>query len=317
MDIPYLDQETLDQSLHYDRLIDELDKGFASQKIITPSRHHHNFQNPHYDNECTLLLMPSWEEGDSVGVKLVAISPGNEKFNLPSIQGVYVLFDKHGTPIAILDAKTLTVKRTAATSALASKYLSRKDSNTLLIIGTGAMVPELVKAHISVRPIENVLVWGRNQNKAREVADSLKNLNVSIVQTVEEGMANADIISTATMSFEPLVLGSHLKEGQHLDLVGSYQPTMREADDDVIERSQIYIDTEMAMKESGDLSIPLGNGLINGGDIQGTLFSLCDGSAVGRKDKNEITLFKSVGHALEDLVGAKMAFKSHQLQHMS
>lgn len=180
------------------------------------------------------------------------------------------------------------------------------------MIGTGALSPNLIKAHASVRPIEQVLIWGRNKDKAKALAESLseENFEIQVVSTVEEGLSEADIISCATLSETPLVLGEHLQRGQHVDLVGAYRPDMREADDAVIEKASIYLDSfEGGLKESGDIVIPIQTGILKKEDIKGDLFSLSSGQSTGRTSSEEITLFKSVGHALEDLVAANYYYE--------
>ena len=199
--------------------------------------------------------MPAWSNEEYVGVKVVTVSPYNGQFNLPGIQGVYTLIKaENGLVEAQIDAKVLTVKRTAATSALASSFLSREDSSTLLMVGTGALSPELIQAHCAVRPITKVLIWGRSIEKAQAICDNLTTEGVSLspIESIEAGMAEADIISVATLSQEPLVFGKWLKPGQHLDLVGAYRPDIREADDETLSRSSIFIDHEGAMTETGD-----------------------------------------------------------------
>jgi ornithine cyclodeaminase len=252
--------------------------------------------------------MPAWDPGKDLGVKIITVSPENGKYNLPSIQGTYIYFDaQKGFPKAILEAKALTTKRTAATSALVASYLAKADASTLLMIGTGALSAELIMAHSSVRPIKKVYVWGRNRLKAEAVCEQLKDEKFEIqpVTDLNETIGKADIISAATLSKTPLIHGKFLKKGQHIDLVGSFKKDMREADDETIKRAQVYIDTPGGMEESGDLFIPLQNGLLKRTEIKATLPELCREEKNGRISKDEITLFKSVGHALEDLVAAK------------
>lgn len=307
-----INNEILYQHLSYPQLIDVLEGAFQSD-ITVPLRHHHNYKNPVAGIDSTFLLMPAWETGKYLGIKIVTVSPNNVWYNLPSIQGLYLLFDAHkGTPLAQMDAKLLTVRRTAAASALAARFLSRKNSKSLLMIGTGALAPHLIEAHASVRPIEEVYVWGRRLEKAQKVAELLSNHSFAIkaVPTIEEVITKVDIISCATLSNSPLVMGKWLEEGQHLDLVGSYLPHAREADDEAIAKSSIFVDTlEGATKESGDIVIPLEKGIIQKTDIQTDLFGLCKKEHVGRKDDKEITFFKSVGHALEDLAAAKLVYE--------
>jgi ornithine cyclodeaminase/alanine dehydrogenase-like protein (mu-crystallin family) len=179
-----ISEEQLEENLDYPILIEALRKAFQ-EKYIVPFRHHHNYQNPKEGVDSTLLLMPAWQVGKYLGVKMVTVSPKNGKYNLPSIHGVYTLFNaEKGMPLAQINATKLTAQRTAAASALASSFLSKKNSKTLFLVGTGALAPELIRAHISVRPIETVYVWGRNLKKAKVVSDQItkhtKNNNLKI-----------------------------------------------------------------------------------------------------------------------------------------
>ncbi len=312
MNLRNFTKEQIEEILPYDQLIPALRKGFQEPYTV-PLRHHH-----HYENKpavaSTLLLMPAWKSGAYLGVKVVTVSPENGVINLPSVQGLYLLFDAvTGAPLAQMEAKTLTTIRTAAASALASQFLSRKDSSSLLMIGTGNMAPALIEAHAAVRPITDVYVWGKNFEKAKKlVADiALANLNIQPIKSIDAIIKKVDIISCATLSNDPLVKGEWLQSGQHLDLVGSFTPTMREADDVAVKNASVYVDVlEGATKESGDIVIPLQNGTIQLTDIQGDLFDLCANRVTGRKTEEEITLFKSVGHALEDLVAATLVYNS-------
>jgi ornithine cyclodeaminase/alanine dehydrogenase-like protein (mu-crystallin family) len=299
--------------LDFKSLIETLDAAFAS-KATVPMRHHHNFTNPASTLDSTLLLMPAWDNQKYLGVKIVTVSPENANFDLPTIQGMYLLFDiKTGVPLMRCDAKTLTNLRTAAASALASKYLSKKDSNILLMVGTGALAPQLIKAHATVRPIEKVYILGRNFEKAQQLANQLKSSKVETkaVEKIESVIAEADIISCATLSEKPLIKGAWLRPGQHLDLVGSYQKHTREADDEVVKKAAVFVDTlQGAPKESGDLFIPIQNGIFKIEDIKADLFGMCQSEKdIFRNNETEITFFKSVGHALEDLAAASLAFE--------
>ena len=306
--IPFISDDFVAQNCNFPTLIEALRKGFSNSEIEVPMRHHHDFPNPQENIDSTLLLMPAFHPGKDLGVKIVTVSPNNGEHNLPAIQGVYIYLDaQKGNIKAILEAKALTASRTAATSALASSYLSRTDSSTLLMIGTGALASNLVKAHASVRPITKVYVWGRNSEKSKAVCDELKDFPFSCqaVESIENVIHKADIISCATLSKMPLVFGKWLQEGQHLDLVGAYKKDMREADDEAISKSSVFIDTyQGGLKESGDIVIPLQNNIIAKEDIKADLFELCSNTKQGRTSAKEITYFKSVGHALEDLVAA-------------
>ncbi|MEO1193811.1 MAG: ornithine cyclodeaminase family protein [Pseudomonadota bacterium] len=291
-------------------LIDALREGFRAE-ISVPPRHHHSMPVPG-GQDATLLLMPAWQSGRHYGVKLVSIFPDNGDKGLPAVQGLYLLASgETGEPLALLDGQMLTVRRTAAASALAASYLARQGAATLTMVGTGALAPHLIEAHCSARPIERVLIWGRNSDKAQALAEQVAPLasRVEAVASLEEAVGQADIISCATLSRDPLVLGDWLQPGQHLDLVGAFTPEMRESDDRAVQRAEVYVDTlEGAPREGGDIAMPLAAGVLTRDDLRGDLFGLCRGSVPGRQDAEAITLFKSVGHALEDLVAAQLAY---------
>ena len=290
------------ENTQFPSLIEALKAGFRS-RIETPMRHHHDFANPG-KKDSTLLLMPSWKAGDRLGVKIVTVSPENA--DLPSIHGVYLLFDAvTGEPIAQFDGKALTKMRTAAASALASSYLSKEDCKSLLMIGTGALAEPLIRAHSAVRSITDVKVWGRNAQKAEAVIQRLSesDMTFSVCTELEDGVSGSDIVSTATLSPSPLVFGNWAKPGQHYDLVGAYRTDMREGDDELVRSASVYVDTYQGMMESGDIAIPIEKGIIKKEDIRADLFGLV-ADQTGRSNDHEVTLFKSVGHALEDLVAA-------------
>ena len=303
----YVDKKEIEEALDFNELVTELKDAFRADFTV-PMRHHHDYANPTEGADSTLLLMPAWEAGQDLGVKLVTVSPNNGKYDLPAIQGIYILFDAHkGTPNALLEAKTLTVKRTAAASALASSFLSRKDSTSLLMLGTGALSPELIQAHCAVRNLETVYIWGRSPEKAQAVKDQLSiNAEIKVIEDYIDVISEVDIISSATLSPKPLVFGNLIKEGQHVDLVGAYKKDMREADDALVNKASIFVDTMAGIRESGDIKIPLDNELITEEDLQADLFKLCRDGHEGRTSEKEITMFKSVGHALEDLAAARL-----------
>ena len=306
--IPQIDANFIEKNTVFSELIQELKNNFKKDEVIVPMRHHHDFPNPEVEEDTTLLIMPAWNPSKNAGVKIVTVSPENGQFDLPSIQGTYLYLDAlKGSIKAIIEAKSLTVKRTAAASALASSYLSPRDASSLLMIGTGALSINLIKAHARVRPIKKVFVWGRDFEKAKAICKELNTeiFSVNAIETIEEKISDVAIISCATLSKTPLVLGKYLKEGQHIDLVGAYKKDMREADDLTITRSSVYVDTyQGGLKESGDIVIPIKNGSLKESDIKADLFELCTDDKKGRINKNEITVFKSVGHALEDLIAA-------------
>jgi ornithine cyclodeaminase len=277
---------------------------------------HIDYDNPKDDDQNTLLLMPAVQCGDVAGVKIVNVAPSNHKINLPSIQGVYYLLNAiTGYPKAIMDAKALTNWRTAASSALAAEYLALKEASSLLMVGAGALAPYIIDAYSAIRNLNHLMIYDIIKEKAQAIARHKNNqfAKITIVEDLEEASPHADIISVATLSKTPVIKGSWLRPGQHIDLIGSFKPNMREADNDVLRKSKIYVDSiEMAPKESGDLVIPLSERIISISDIQGDLFQLCQGKTKGRITEDEITLFKSVGHALEDLVAAQLVLTKNK-----
>ncbi|MBK7873031.1 MAG: ornithine cyclodeaminase family protein [Saprospiraceae bacterium] len=296
--------EQINSMLEYQAFIPFLKDCFQSE-ITVPDRTHHDMPNG------TLLMMPAWNE-EYLGIKLATVHPENKNLGLPSIHATYLLQSaKTGEPLALFDGKALTIKRTAAASALAASFLAKEDATKLLMIGNGALAPELIKAHTTVRPIKEVLIWGRNEENVEQLIQSTdwNNLQVQRAENLQDAIHWADIISCATMSKTPLVEGAWLSPGQHIDLVGSYKPDMREADDAVIQRASIFVDTLLAMKESGDLALPLKNGRMIPQDIQADLKALCIKNQLIRKNNQEITVFKSVGFALEDLAAAAFIFQ--------
>lgn len=258
----------------------------------------------------SLLLMPAWQAGRYVGVKIVTVTPGNGPRGLPAVMGAYLLIDgRNGSPSALIDGPMLTLRRTAAASALASAYLSRPDSARLLMVGTGALAPHLVAAHAAVRPIRDVLIWGRTPAKAQRLAKSikLKSVRIEATEDLEGAVRGADIVSCATLSSEPLVQGAWLSDGQHLDLVGAFRPDMRETDAEVFRRARIFVDTrEGALAEGGDLVQAIQAGALEPEDVAADLFELTRGERAGRRFYDQITLFKSTGSALEDLAAAQL-----------
>jgi ornithine cyclodeaminase len=260
--------------------------------------------------------MPAFAPDGSAAVKLVTYLPGNAGRGLPTVQAVIVAFSEGGTPVAVLDGTTVTRLRTAAASALASKYLSRADSSRLTLVGTGALAPWMAAAHAVVRPIERIDVWGRRAERVAATVEAVRELVKSRVEvraapSLDESVRAADIVTCATSSPTPLVEGRWLKPGSHVDLVGSFTPSTREADDEAVRRARIFVDTfEGALAEAGDLLDPIARGVIGRERIEGELADLVRGRVAGRQTVEEITLFKSVGTALEDLAAAWLLLES-------
>ena len=275
-----------------------------------PLRHHHTIRLDGQP-DATLLLMPAWNPEGLGGVKVVNVNPGNADMGMPALSSSYLLFDaRTGRHLAMLDGGEITNRRTAAASALAASYLARADASRLLVVGAGRVANNLADAFRAVRPIEDVAVWDIDAGLAERLAGRLKGagFRAEVAVDLEASVAAADIISCATLAIDPLIAGAWLRPGQHLDLIGSFRPHMREADDDAVSRARVYIDTEGALKESGDLIGPLRSGVLTEEGIAGDLFGLCRGTAPGRSGEEEITLFKATGTALSDLAAATLAY---------
>jgi ornithine cyclodeaminase len=302
--------------LTYPALIEALAEAFV-REVTVPTRHHHTIEQPGANG--TLLLMPAWSAlgehaGERfLGCKLVTVFPDNAKAGKPSVYGSYVLLSGDtGEPLAVMDGRVLTAWRTAAASALAAAFLAREDSSHLLIVGAGALAPHLIHAHSAVRPIERVTMWNRTRRRAVTTAFGLaaSGIEVDMADDLEAAVRAADIVSCATLASEPLIHGAWLKAGTHVDLVGGFTPKMREADDRVIKRARVYVDTRAgALKEAGDVVDPIKRGIIKKDDIQGELSELCRRTVKGRRRATEITLFKSVGNAIEDLAAAMLVWR--------
>lgn len=306
-----LDAAQTASRLPFKGLIEALRAGFV-EGCQLPERHHHTM---HRENEpdATLLLMPawtnSWEDKQFLGIKLVTVVPGNAARKLPGLVSTYLLFDgQTGEQLALMDGNTITGRRTVATSALAAKYLSRPESSRLLVIGAGRVGSLIPDAYRSVRPIEDVLVWDMNESASIKLVDQLRlnGFNATVASDLARSCAEVDIVSAATLATSPVIEGRWLKPGTHVDLIGGFTPSMREADDDVIRNASIYIDTHEAIHEAGDLVQPFENGLIEKNDIKATLAELCKDNSMRRNSADEITCFKAVGSGLADLIAAKM-----------
>ncbi|CAG0911378.1 unnamed protein product, partial [Cyprideis torosa] len=232
-----------------------------------PVRHHHNMHVPG-EPDATMLLMPAWIPGEHIGVKIVNVMPGNSQRGLPAIAASYLLSDgKTGEMLAMIDGGELTARRTAAASALAADYLARRDAAELLIVGTGRLAANLAEAHAAVRPIERIFVWGRDIDRAVHKAEAISRatgIHAEAAVTLEGAVRDADIVSTCTLSSQPLIRGDWLKPGAHLDLVGAFKPEMRECDDEAMRIAEVFVDTrDGATTEGGDIVQAIHNGALS------------------------------------------------------
>ncbi|GGE97393.1 ornithine cyclodeaminase family protein [Stappia taiwanensis] len=308
-----LDKDATRDALDWPPLIEALRTMFRDGCEM-PVRHHHDFEVPG-EADGTLLLMPAWVPGRYLGVKLATVVPGNGGRDLPAVMASYCLSDaRTGQMLALVDGGELTARRTAAASALAADYLARADARHLVIVGTGRLSANLAAAHAAVRPLSRISVWGRDLEKAKAAAAEISEaLDIYCVAApdLEAAVREADIVSAATLSETPLIHGDWLPDGCHVDLVGAFKPSMRESDDAAVARARVFVDTRAgAMKEGGDIVQALMSGTLHESDIQADLFDLCQNTAPGRQSDSEITLFKSVGAALEDLAGAILAYET-------
>jgi ornithine cyclodeaminase len=290
-------------ALPFDRLIDALRAQFASGCEV-PARHVHQ-----PSEGMTTLIMPAWVPGGAYAVKVVNIAPGNAAGGLPGLHSTVLLHDgATGRPLALIDGDTITARRTAAASALAGSYLAREDARHLLVVGAGRVAELLPAAYAAVRGIERVSLWARRPEAARALVARWRRqgFDARVAPSLEAAAAEADIVSCATLSTRPIVRGEWLREGSHLDLIGSFTPQMREADDDCFRGAGLYIDTPEALDKSGELLEPMSRGVFVRASVLGTLAQLCRNEVPGRQDATGRTVFKSVGTALEDLAAAML-----------
>ena len=313
MQLPFFSAAQVHAALDYRALTESLRQAFR-EGCEAPLRHVHDVTGA----GDRLLLMPAWRAGRDLGVKLVTVFPRNRERGVATVSALYVLLDgASGHPRALIDGEALTLRRTAAASALASTYLAREDSGALLVIGTGALAPHMARAHCALRPIVKLLLWGRNPARALALAQQLRGegLPAEARADLAQGLAEADIVSCATTATEPVLHGGWLRGGTHVDLVGGFTPQMREADDALIVRAEIFVDTYAgALAEAGDLVQPLASGVLARERVRAELAELVTGKHPGRNSADEITLFKSVGTALEDLCAARLVLERARSQ---
>ncbi len=299
-------------SLSYPALIDSLQEAFAGDFTMPPRKVF--LLDEESGSHDAFALLPSWSE-DLIGVKAFTYFPGAEA-PYKSLYSKILLFDRqHGEPIALVDGTSVTFWRTAGISGLASRLLSREDSSTLLMIGTGNLAPYIIRAQASVRPLKKVLVWGRTAEKAAGVAsqmnEELEGVEVTAVPDIQAACADADIIVAATGSHEPLVLGDWVKPGTHTDFIGNHHATKRECDTALVVKSKVYADSfDNCFREAGEVLVPISEGVITKEHVLAELTAMSAGQATLRTSDDEITLFKSIGMALSDLVGAGAAYRA-------
>ncbi|RTR29669.1 ornithine cyclodeaminase family protein [Shewanella atlantica] len=309
-----IDAEQIHQTLNFPALISALRKTF-SKPAGMPQRQVFSLDETSAHSDAFAVL-PSWNE-QTIAVKAFTYFPNNpsKSADLESLYSKIMIFDrKTGIPQALVDGTSVTYWRTAAISALGSDFLSREDSSKLLVCGTGRLASFMALAHASVRPITEIMIWGRNPKSALKVVDIVKSsrpeIDVKVCDDLESAVRNADIISCATGSPKPLFDGTWVQEGTHTDFVGNHNNDRRECDTKLILKSDVYVDSKInVFAEAGEILLPIAEGVYSTDRVKGELAQLCDASLKGRTDDKQITLFKTVGTALADLVGAQIAFK--------
>lgn len=311
-----IDTRATRDALPFDRLIPALRAMFVAGCEV-PMRHTHTLADAAGGAAGTLLIMPAWQPGAYLGIKTVGIFPGNSQRGLPGLHSTYLLFDAQtGVPLAQLDGNEITSRRTAAASALAASYLARADARHLLVVGAGRVSALLPAAYRAVRPIDRVSVWARNAAQAEALAQRWRaeGVDAHVAADLPAAAAEADIVSCATLATEPVVHGAWLRPDSHLDLIGSFTPAMREADDACFGGgARLVVDTAEALHKSGELLGPMSRGVFAADDVAGTLADLCSGRVPGRREGDGRTVFKSVGTALEDLAAAVLVFEQAEV----
>ena len=311
-----ISRNDLESILKMEEVIEAVEGAFADYargRWVIPSRTHFNLP------EGVILSMPSFLSpgegaGGILGAKLVSVFPGNPEKGFPLIYGLYLLYDPTtGSPLALIDGVYLTGVRTGAASAVATKYLSRSDSKALGIIGTGVQAGFQLKAILTVRAIEVCYFFDKIEDRARKFAEDYSDklgVKLEVLSSPDEVVGKSDVVVTATTSPIPVVSGSSLREGTHLNVIGAFTPETREVDSEAVKKACLFVDSyEGALSEAGDLLIPMGEGVISREDIRGELSEVVTGIKPGRTTRDEITLFKSVGFAIEDAAVGRLAYE--------
>ena len=303
--------EQVHAALKYPDLIDALQEAFANEFTMPPRKVF--LLDDNEDNHDAFALLPSWNDS-VIGVKAFTYFP-SPAVGYQSLYSQILLFGRqHGEPLALVDGTSVTFRRTAGISGLASRLLSREDSETLLLLGTGNLSTYIIRAQASVRNLKRVLVWGRThahaQNVVSQMATELADIEFAAVDDRQTACGEADIVVSATGSHKPLVLGDWIRTGTHTDFIGNHHATKRECDTALIVKSKVYADSrDNCFREAGEILVPISEGVFREEDVVGQLTEMCTGSIPLRTNDQEITLFKSIGMALSDLVGAMCAYR--------
>ena len=301
--------EEVHAALSYPELVDSLHEAYGGKYSMPPRQVFLLDENTNHD---AFAVLPSWND-QFIGVKSFTYFPEAE---LPykSLYSKILLFDRaHGEPLALVDVTTVTFWRTAGISGLATRLLSREDSETMLLLGTGNLAPYIIRANLSVRSLKRVMVWGRNLVKAESIVEMMQkefpDVEFSAIEDRQAACAEADIVVAATGSHDPVVLGEWIRPGTHTDFIGNHHADKRECDTELIKKAKVYADSRVnAFKEAGEILIPIKEGVFAEEGVVAELSEMCRGDAVLRENEEEVTLFKSIGMAMSDLVGAGLAY---------
>ncbi|SEU13060.1 ornithine cyclodeaminase family protein [Variovorax sp. OV084] len=307
-----IDTESTRRALPFERLIPALREMFVAGCEV-PLRHTHSLEVGADDPPRTVLVMPAWQRDRYLGIKTVTIFPDNAQRGLPGLFSTYVLYDAStGEPLAQIDGNEITSRRTAAASALAASYLAPAGARSLLVVGCGRVGSLVPEAYRAVLPIERVAVWDRDESAAKALAARLcaQNIEAAVAPDLAKAVNDVDVVSCATLATQPLVQGAWLRPRSHLDLIGSFTPQMREADDACFAGARLFVDTQEALHKSGELLGPMSRGVFAAADVAGELADLAAGRTQGRAESDGRTVFKAVGTALEDLAAAVLVYEA-------
>ncbi len=259
-------------------------------------------------------VMPGYLDSPAaLGAKVLTVFPANTRHGLPSHVGVVILFDTdNGFPVAVMDAAQVTAIRTAAASAVATRALARAGAHRLAILGTGEQAITHLEALASVRRLSTVQVWGRSEHKALAFArqqGARLSIDIRVCRTAQEAVHGMDLICTVTGSHEPVLKGSWLSPGSHVNLVGSSRQSSREADEDVVARSRYFVDSRTSARaEAGELKFAIDAGRVTDKHVIGEIGEVLSGHVAGRIGDEDITVYKSLGNAVQDLAAARVVY---------
>ena len=313
----YIDEKSARNLYDYSQLASRLLKAHATPTQVIEDL---LLESDHEDIKNHFFLRAAWQKNKVLGSKIITIFPQNrDPAGPPAIQALYTLFDGiNGTPLCCIDGTALTALKTATDSALAADLLARKDVKIMLMIGAGGMAEHLIEAHYSLRPcLQKIMIWNRTPSRCNTVIEQLEKKGISVQQidNLDDAISQADLISSATTTPTPLVKGKLVKPGCHIDLVGSFTENLREADNEAIIRSSVFVDSrKMTIDVVGELMLPIAQGALKVNDIRADFYDAACGDLFKRKAADEITLFKNGGGGHLDLMMANILYNKYKKQ---